>query len=429
MEIPQPNDLAAPVVALSTSESGRKHITPIDLENIVKSVTESKLLEPLSPLPRSLCLPSDHLQSKPVSNLQELSRTEPERKESASPPKLNPESSTSTMATTGSQGSQLSNLLEDSSSTEVSGTSVIRGFSKENISRSRISRTQLAPQPITKPTPIPTSSIPTTVNAPVLRKKPVAFMLGGSEGDESSPESLASRSFLADGLRTSRKITSFKDEVQMIQDRMGGQAEEAIDDSDDEPSESAIDDEDEWEDEPDPSAQVDNGELFKRVDSSSNLVSRRSLITTMMHEKDRAAALQNAASRSTPAIRRRTSSHNGPLGSSPSNDHIPLSRARPINVTLPNPTEGGQLPPSPRTNRRNMLSTELTGSLRKHLLWERQNRNPASKALKNRNYRSEIKLSDHVQAPYMGPSDPSLRRKGLVDFYDNGLQEYFEKGW
>jgi hypothetical protein len=29
----------------------------------------------------------------------------------------------------------------------------------------------------------------------------------------------------------------------------------------------------------------------------------------------------------------------------------------------------------------------------------------------------------------MGPSDPSLRRKGLVDFYDNGLQEYFEKGW
>jgi hypothetical protein len=427
MGTPQTNDLTSRFGSLSTSETGRKHITPIGLENIVKSVTVPKEFKTLGPLPRSLCLSSEHLQSKPVVDLQESSRVELETKETANPPKLNPESSTSTMATAGSQGSQLSNMLDESTSTEVSGTSIVRGFSKENISRSRTPRTQLAPQQIIRASPKNISPTP-SVNALPLRKKPVAFMLGGSEGDESSPESLASRSFLADGLRSSRKITSFKDEVHMIQGRMS-QTEEAIDDSDDEPSESAIDDEDEWEDEPEALVQVDNGELFKRVDSSSNLVSRRSLITTMIHEKDRASALQNAASRSTPAIRRRTSSHNGPLGSSPPNDHVQLSRARPINVTIPNQTEGGQLPPSPRTNRRNMLSTELTGSLRKHLLWERQNRNPASKALKNRTFRSEIRLTDHVQGPYMGPSDASIRRNESLNFYDNGLQEYFEKGW
>jgi len=428
MGTPEATDLASRFSSLSTSESGRKHITPIDLENIVKSVTESKELAPLSPLPRSLCTVPEHLQSHPKPESQVSDPTPPAKTHTSSPLKLAAESSTSTMATAGSQGSQLT--LGDSTATEISGTSIVHGFSKENVSRSRISRTQLAPpQPILKPSPKPISPITAPMNAPTLRKKPIAFMLGGSEGDESSPESLGSRSFLAEGLRSSRKMTSFKDEVLTIQDRMV-QAEEAIDDSEDEPSESAIEDDDDWEDEPEPPShqQPQNPELFKRVDSSTNLSSRRSLLTTMMHETDRKAALQNAASRSTPAIRRRTSSHNGPLGSSPpSGDHVQLSRARPINVSTSQTAEIGQLPPSPRTNRRNMLSVELTGSLRKHLLWERQNRNPASKALKNRTFKSETRLSDRLPGPYLGNND--IRRNESLNFYDNGLQEYYEKGW
>jgi hypothetical protein len=253
-------------------------------------------------------------------------------------------------------------------------------------------------------------------------------MLGGSEGDESSPDSQPSRSFLSEGLRLSaRKMASFRDEVDLIRSEMG-RSEEAIDDSDDEPPGSAIEDDDEWEDEPESSAQADSGDLFQRVDSQTNLTSRRSLLTTQMHEKDRAAMLQNLASRSTPAIRRRTSSHNGPLSTMASPDHVQLSRARPITVTDSQLAEDEQLPPSPRTNRRKMLATELTGSLRKHLLWERQHRNPAGKQLKHRSYRSEIRLHERGHQPYFGSTE-GPRRNDSLNFYENGLPEYFEKGW
>jgi uncharacterized protein DUF3295/uncharacterized protein DUF1752 len=427
MGSPNSNELASRFSSLTASESGRKHITPIDLENIVKSVTESKEITPLSPLPQSLRLSSEHLKLHPTEEPPQPAVTSIKQTEELSSPKLNPESSTSTMATTGSEGSQLSTLLDDSTATEVSGTSIVRGFSKENISRSRMSRTQLAPPPTTYRAS-PQAASPAPMNPRPLKKRPV-FLLGGSEGDESSPDSQPSRSFLSEGLRlSSRKTASFREDVELIRSEMG-RAEEAIDDSDDdEPSGSAIEDDDDWEDEPESSAQADGSEIFQRIDSQTNLTSRRSLITTQMHEKDRAAMLQNLASRSTPAIRRRTSSHNGPLNAMASNDHVQLSRARPINVTSPQPAEDEQLPPSPRTNRRKMLATELTGSLRKHLLWERQHRNPAGKQLKNRSYRSEIRLNERGHQPYFGSSE-GPRRNDSLNFYENGLPEYFEKGW
>jgi hypothetical protein len=44
---------------------------------------------------------------------------------------------------------------------------------------------------------------------------------------------------------------------------------------------------------------VDDKLSFPRVESRRNLTSRRSLITTILHQNDRAAALQNVASKST----------------------------------------------------------------------------------------------------------------------------------
>lgn len=44
-------------------------------------------------------------------------------------------------------------------------------------------------------------------------------------------------------------------------------------------------------------ARFNEEEMFQRVTSKPNLVSRRSLLTTLIHEDDRALALQNAASR------------------------------------------------------------------------------------------------------------------------------------
>jgi hypothetical protein len=43
---------------------------------------------------------------------------------------------------------------------------------------------------------------------------------------------------------------------------------------------------------------IDDKLSFPRVESLRNLTSRRSLITTMLHQNGRAAALQNAASKS-----------------------------------------------------------------------------------------------------------------------------------
>jgi hypothetical protein len=407
-----------------------KHITPIDLENIVKSVTESKQLEPLDPLPPSLCISVENVNTDSTTITPETVIATPSNQQATSPPKLNAESSTSTMATAVSHGSQISNMMSDSAATEVSGTSIVRGFSRDNISRSRISRSQLAPpQPLlrsqtslTTTSPIPTRPAPLSQDS--ARKRPVMFHLGASEED-SSPESFAARGgFLTESLRSSlRKTTSLNDRIQPVP--QASSHEEAITDSDDE----AVEDEDEWEDEPELSAQQDQY-YFQRVDSSSNLTTKRSLLTTMMHEQDRASAMQNAASKSTSAIRRRTSS-NGPSGSSSSNERIQLSRAPPMNIPISttNTTEPLR-PASPRTNRRNMLSTELTGSLRKHLIWERQSRNPAAKAIKNRGYKSEVRLTDmYKTSPEPGPSSQSVRRNESIDFYDNGLQEYYDKGW
>ena len=76
-------------------------------------------------------------------------------------------------------------------------------------------------------------------------------------------------------------------------------------------------------------------EMFQRVTSKPTLVSRRSLLITLIHENDRALALQNAASRSASAIHR-LRAPNGSI----SLDSIRI----------------------------NMISKELTESLRKDLL-------------------------------------------------------------
>ncbi|KFX94334.1 hypothetical protein O988_06365 [Pseudogymnoascus sp. VKM F-3808] len=68
---------------------------------------------------------------------------------------------------------------------------------------------------------------------------------------------------------------------------------------------------------------VDGKLSFPRVKSRRNVTSRRSLITTTLHQNDGTAALQSAASKSTPALQRsRTSSPQGPSDApSPESEH------------------------------------------------------------------------------------------------------------
>jgi hypothetical protein len=438
----------------SAAEPGarkEKHITSIDLEKIVVSIKSRQELAPLSPLPTAL------VPTEPViciaHKTQHDSTSQPSLPPTNPTPPLVLDSSTSTVATDPrSDFSDMSPPLtgSESTGTDVSATSIVRGFSKDHISYSLRSNSQLLPTPTPTGSILKNSAAYRSQGQLPPRKKGATFHLGSSSGDgDSSFENsyLNGRSSLTDGLMMrSKKTTSFNDQVSTVEIKARPHYEDSavFEDSEeeDEQSSSAIEDDDveeDWEDEEDQSmsSSVNEREMFSRVDSKPNLVSRRSLLTSMMHEKDRAAALQNAASRSTPAIRRsRTTSPNGPLNSSPPTSiaqGLEASRARPIIMTTSN-THPPSL--SPRTTRRNMLSTELTESLRKHLLWDRQvNRSTTNAALKRRHTAQDITKIQHFPGEnqpqtYMAPKVPqSVKSSWNHNYFDSGLQEYHQKGW
>ncbi|KAI9805997.1 MAG: hypothetical protein M1826_004692 [Phylliscum demangeonii] len=81
---------------------------------------------------------------------------------------------------------------------------------------------------------------------------------------------------------------------------------------------------------------------------------------------------------------------------------------------------------SPRSTRRHMLATELTESLRKHLLWERQQKHSTtSAALKRRHTSHDVA---HLQA-YPHDSKDTSKTNSWNHYYDLGFGEYHQKGW
>ncbi|EMD88705.1 hypothetical protein COCC4DRAFT_23327 [Bipolaris maydis ATCC 48331] len=447
----------------ATSHARGKHMTPIGLEKVVNSIQEKKFIEPLSPLPAELAAPIPEL--KPAE--------EDTTPRSATPPshaRPIPEASTSTVAT--SVGCDIMSPAvgsEASTSTDVSEHSVVRGFEPGHISTSIRSSTNLNPTPILKKT---SSFItkPLPAKADTTKKRQPMFTLGGSSEEENCSSfeaySMAQRSSLTEHLRKAaapmRKTTSFKTEVstRTFQDATS-ESEAAIEsDSEDDIDESAIEeedsDDDDWEDddneESGPPSVADRTPLFQRVDSKPDLTSRRSLLTTALHQDDRALALQNAASRSTPAIRRsRTSTPNGPsTGNSPHDDsglmmmRSQASRPKPIIMTTSNVHPPAM---SPKTTRRNMLTSELTGSLRQNLLWERQQKNATTNAVAKRQQSAanlpglrramttgDVKglNNNNEQQPQAKSSafkDDSKPSSTYNQFFDSGLGDYHKSGW
>lgn len=447
-------------VETNRSRGHEKHITPIDLEKIVISIKETKQLEPIE-------LPMPFVeQSATTASLERTSSQSPRQSPSqdsqglSSHPSISQatllESSASTVGTHGSHDSQESETSQmvgsqDSSSTEMSTHSIIRGFVPGGAPSSYRSQTNLAAQP----TPILKTS-PSYRNPPP-KKKGAMFTIGTSSGeDESSLESHMFRSNISESLRHpssftsdgSKKRTAFKDDVAVAKAAEYSSVF-GSDDEDEDVSESAIEDDDDssdWEDSEDqqsgPSS-VNERELFQRVDSRPNLTSRRSLLTTLMHEPDRARALANAASRSTPALRRsRATTPNGPsVATSPSPTPIPepsthlqipnhdTTRSKPIIMTTSNTHQ--QLALSPRTTRRNMLSTELTESLRKNLLWERQHKSTGNlAAMKRRHTSTDVKnLRQHPEPGPVLSHKTGAAKKFTNDYFHAGLGEYHAKGW
>jgi hypothetical protein len=294
---------------------------------------------------------------------------------------------------------------------------------------------------------------------PIKPKKSAMFSFGGSSNEEESslPTKIKSHSGLTNGLQrplASKKQTSFKEEVatRTIQEEQPFDDDVFETDEEDEIDESAIDDDDDssdWEDSVEDSgnASIDEKTFFQRVDSKPNLVSRRSLITTMLHQSDRANALAQAAattSRSTPALQRsRTTSPNGPSLAAPPDAsplmmkrglkpiaEVPRSSAQPIIQTTTNITPHQQAL-SPRTTRRKMIYDELTVSLRQYLVHEhRQKSQTANAVLKRRHTTQDVaNLKQYPEKVHMESQEGDAVNASWNQYFGNGLGEYHSKGW
>lgn len=443
----------------SRSRGRERHITSGDLEKMVVTIIKEK--EPnLSPLPHivssSVETGSDHLQSC-SSEMEET---------------------TTTLATESADGassaftSQTSIMSESS---EPHATTVVRGFSPSQVSPARASHLPISslpdvPEPHSSPAPKLVQS----------KKQPAKFALGVSSGDESSPSleihppakknkmfqlggssgsteerSPSLKSALHSGKPSSvlgahKKQTSFSNHVTMRtistpSDQSGSDLDESAIDDDDEDSE--------WEDSIEESGKssVDEPVTFKRVPSRPNLTSQTSLISLMLAgQEERAKGLSNYASQSTPAIAQRTRQlQNGPNAAASPNDsddnglemrkglrrtplkpitEIPRSAAQPI-MTKPT-THYHQQALSPRTTRRNMLATELTESLRRQLLWERQQKSSTANAVLKRRHTSHdvANLKQYPERSYMNRSKDEINANSWNQFLreENG---YHAQGW
>ncbi|KAF5013839.1 hypothetical protein FDECE_196 [Fusarium decemcellulare] len=436
----------------STRSKRERHISSDDFEKMIVSIVKDK--GPLSAPPQLAPVSKDSLPVPPP-----FERSGSTTTESQSPAKSTAEASEAS---------------PQPSPQSLSRTTVVRGFSPSQmpIPRTIPSAAQSSSDAIPEPTSSPAAK-------PVQSKKPARFALGGScsssEQDQSlgngkpaipiikkpmfqiggsSEEDGSLKSAMASSRPSSllsprKKQTSFSSNVmtRTIPD------EAAVDSDTDYIDESAIDDDDDssdWEDSIEDSGKSSmDDKFFQRVDSKPNLTSRRSLITLMLAQNERARTLGNHASQSTSAIPRSRVAHHGPsLGASPNDSdeaplmmkgmrgpglkpihEVPRSSAQPIMVG-PNHVQA-QAALSPRTTRRNMLATELTESLRRHLLWERQQKSSTANAVLKRRHTSHdvANLKQYPEKPCMKKSEDVNASSWNQYFSKEASDGYHSKGW
>ncbi|KAK2761765.1 hypothetical protein FQN54_001593 [Arachnomyces sp. PD_36] len=465
--------------SLSLSRGKEKHITSLGLERMVLNIKEKKTLEPfttsiapmidITPRPSSPTptpAPNQTAVPTPTPAPAPAPATRPSLITPSGPHQSSDSCSTAALDINESdRGTVAGSDTSVSSAGLVNSSSVVRGFSPSHISSYR-SHPKLATDPLPAKSALQPKPDP-------LKKTSKIFTLGGSSGDDESsfedrmvahPHAPA-RSSLSDGLSKSeltRKVASFKDEVELrtIRPIREGTDEDAIE-SDDGVSESAIEEEDDsdWEDSVSESGRssVDEKQLFQRVDSKPNLVSRPSLLTMMMHPSDRSGRgngkMNGGGSRSTPALQNsRLPANESSLATSPEEDDEStltmrgpdVPRSKPIVVKS---SSSHHLAHSPRTTRRNMLATELTESLRRHLLWERQQKSTTANAVFKRRHTAHdmANLQEYPDPKTTQPGQnapvaanetgaPSRDKETSKNsswnhYFDHGPWEYHVKGW
>lgn len=440
----------------ASSLSRSRHMTPRTLEKIVVGIQEKASLGPLSPsLEASLtALPIFHDASPSQSKME------------PPVPLENLQNSTDSCFSTTTNGTADTARQSEhrDSDTSVSSTdglirsgSVVHGFSPVASSFRKPSTSGVQPDRSSKLIPSKSRTL-----------KPAMFTLGGSSEDDDSSfeqrvmsirpppqksslsQSLSKNNLNVNGVSNNAlqpKRTSFRDVVAQRRIQEDAENDEgAIESSDEEDDtddvvESAIDEEDEddpdWEDSnSDDGKPVHENHLFRRVESRPDLVSRRSMLTLALNKGQ--GRLNHAFSQ--PAMRqsRASSPQESSLAASPEDDDdgmVMQTRPRAPIAIPPPKVSGTSVAHSPRTTRRNMLSTELTESLRKNLLWERQQKSQAANAFlkRSRNAQSMANLQAHT-APPIGPAQPPLpatetSKNNSWNHYFDDRWEYNAKGW
>lgn len=459
LEIARPRIRRQDSSASSRSKRERSHTSSDDFEKMIVSIVHDKA--PLS-APTHTALPMA-----------------PRKQIQVPPP--HPALSRSGSTTTESQSpDKNSDAHSDDSHTSPNmqpRTTVVRGFSPSQVAVSRsaqptikFSTDSALPEPHAAPAP-----------KTVMSKKPVAFALGGSYSSSEAGQSFESRkgapAFLAKKATfrlggSSEEEGSLKSALsprggpRLAQKKQASfssritahtiEPDSAIESDSDYIDESAIDDEDDssdWEDSNEDSGNLsvdDKWLKFKRVDSNANLTSRRSLITLMLAQNDdRARRLGNQASQSTSALPQARNNRKAlsPDGSPNDSDEAPLmmrgarqSNLMPIIREVPRTAAQpiattshchAQAALSPRTTRRNMLATELTESLRRHLLWERSQKSSTANAVLKRRHTSQdvANLKQYPEQPCMKKSEDANSGSWNQYFQKETHEGYHSKGW
>ncbi|OAA34479.1 hypothetical protein ISF_10011 [Cordyceps fumosorosea ARSEF 2679] len=198
--------------------------------------------------------------------------------------------------------------------------------------------------------------------------------------------------------------------------------------------ESAIDDDDssDWEDSVQDSGKSSvDANLFQRVKPKANLFSRRSLITLMLAQTELPKELQQQASHSAITV----------LGAS-ANDKdegpLMLKGVRPSNLKPIIEAPRSSIQPtiaqavlSPQTTRRNMLASEMPESLRRHILWERQQKTSTANAVLKRRHASHdvANLRQFPEQPCLNQSEDANARSWNQHFITIAFDGYHSRGW
>lgn len=162
---------------------------------------------------------------------------------------------------------------------------------------------------------------------------------------------------------------------------------------------------------------------FQRINPKDRLISRSSLITLGLKNGSSLATMPDEFSSHTPLPSRRDRYAFNACTSSDSNEKDEVNQ---VEATT-------QRAFSPRTTRRNMLSTELPPSLRQHLLHERQQKSQTANAvLKRKDTVHDVaNLKQYPEKVHLDKSklEKDISNAILNQYFSPGLGEYHSKGW